>query len=169
MRARDQSQTAPQPRPTGSSQWPLRGGEETLCRGRKPTNLLVSRQRRGVVTFNFTGAVMAPPPLQIYQSSVAYGPTAIQTSGGYYHMGNVFMKEGNPDCAVSLHDQVWRREQLTCVCVCVCMCVCVLIKVHSCIMNIHPPMCAHGLSPPPLPPSPLDRPSASGSPTSAVC
>eukprot|EP00731_Ephydatia_muelleri_P022240 Em0014g831a len=41
----------------------------------------------------------------IYQSSVAYSPTAIQTSGGYYHMGTVFLKEGNSDCAISLHDQ----------------------------------------------------------------
>ena len=47
-----------------------------------------------------------PCLLQIYQSSMAYSPTAIHTSGGYYHMGTVFLKEGNSDCAASLHDQV---------------------------------------------------------------
>ena len=46
------------------------------------------------------------PPFQIYQSSVAYGPHATQTSGGYYHLGKVFLRENKPDVAISLHDQV---------------------------------------------------------------
>lgn len=55
----------------------------------------------------------SPPPLplllshfQIYQSSLAYGPHATQTSGGYYHLGKVFLHESKPDVAISLHDQV---------------------------------------------------------------
>ena len=53
------------------------------------------------------------PPLQIYQSSVAYGPHATQTSGGYYQLGKVFLHENKPDIAISLHDQVsgeWTGE-----------------------------------------------------------
>ncbi|XP_064394306.1 zinc finger MYND domain-containing protein 12-like [Halichondria panicea] len=42
----------------------------------------------------------------IYQSSVAYNLDAIQTSGGYYHMGQVFLKEKKTDIAISLHNQV---------------------------------------------------------------
>ena len=49
-------------------------------------------------------------PHQIYQSSVAYGPHAKQTSGGYYHLGKAFLRENKPDIAISLHDQV------SCVC-----------------------------------------------------
>ena len=44
--------------------------------------------------------------LQIYQSSVAYSPDAIQTSGGYYHLGRVFLIEKKPEVAISLHNQV---------------------------------------------------------------
>lgn len=43
---------------------------------------------------------------QIYQSSVAHGASAVQTAGGLYHMGNVFMKEGKPIIALSFMDQV---------------------------------------------------------------
>lgn len=42
----------------------------------------------------------------IYQSSVAYSPHAVQTSGGYYHLGGVFLREGKHDITLSLHDQV---------------------------------------------------------------
>ena len=44
--------------------------------------------------------------LQIYQSSVAHGPSAIQTAGGLYHMGTVFLKEGKPAVALSFMEQV---------------------------------------------------------------
>ena len=44
--------------------------------------------------------------IQIYQSSVAYSPDAIQTSGGYYHLGRVFMMEGKMDVATSLQTRV---------------------------------------------------------------
>ena len=44
--------------------------------------------------------------LQIYQSSVAYSPDAIQTSGGYFHLGRVFLMEGKIDIADSLHSRV---------------------------------------------------------------
>ncbi len=47
--------------------------------------------------------------VQIYQSSVAYNLDAIQTSGGYYHMGQVFLKEKKTDIAISLHNQVCPR------------------------------------------------------------
>ena len=43
---------------------------------------------------------------QIYQSSVAYSPDAIQTSGGYFHLGRVFLMEGKMDIADSLHSRV---------------------------------------------------------------
>ena len=43
---------------------------------------------------------------QIYQSSVAYSPDAIQTSGGYYHLGRVFMMEGKMEVATSLQARV---------------------------------------------------------------
>ena len=43
---------------------------------------------------------------QIYQSSVAYSPDAIQTSGGYFHLGRVFLMEGKIDIAASLHTRV---------------------------------------------------------------
>jgi hypothetical protein len=45
-------------------------------------------------------------PFQIYQSSVAYSPDAIQTSGGYFHLGRVFLMEGKIDIADSLHSRV---------------------------------------------------------------
>ena len=44
---------------------------------------------------------------------MAYGPHATQTSGGYYHLGKVFLHESKPDIAISLHDQVsgeWTGE-----------------------------------------------------------
>ena len=44
--------------------------------------------------------------VQIYQSSVAYSPDAIQTSGGYFHLGRVFLMEGKIDIASSLHTRV---------------------------------------------------------------
>ncbi len=44
--------------------------------------------------------------VQIYQSSVAYSPGAIQTSGGYFHLGQVFLREKKTDVAISLHNQV---------------------------------------------------------------
>lgn len=43
---------------------------------------------------------------QIYQSSVVYSPDAIQTSGGYFHLGRVFLMEGKMDVATSLHSRV---------------------------------------------------------------
>ena len=51
---------------------------------------------------NFYATIM----LQIYQSSIAHGPSAIQTAGGLYHMGTVFLKEGKPVVALSFMEQV---------------------------------------------------------------
>jgi hypothetical protein len=45
-------------------------------------------------------------PPQVYQSSVAHGTDSPQAAGGYFHMASVFFREGRPDIATSLHDQV---------------------------------------------------------------
>jgi tetratricopeptide (TPR) repeat protein len=42
----------------------------------------------------------------VYQSSVAHGTDSPQAAGGYFHMASVFFREGRPDIATSLHDQV---------------------------------------------------------------
>ena len=43
---------------------------------------------------------------QIYQSSVAHGPSSIKTVGGLFYLGNVFLKQSYPEIALSLHEQV---------------------------------------------------------------
>lgn len=42
----------------------------------------------------------------IYQSSVAHSPRSIQTVGGLFYLGNVFLKQSKPSVALSLHEQV---------------------------------------------------------------
>ena len=42
----------------------------------------------------------------IYHSSLAYGTDDIHTSGGYYHMANIFFKEGQTETANSLYEKV---------------------------------------------------------------
>lgn len=44
--------------------------------------------------------------MQIYNSSVAHGPYAIETAGGFFHLASVFALENKPSVAVSLHHQV---------------------------------------------------------------
>ena len=47
---------------------------------------------------------------QIYQSGVAYSPDVIQTSGGYLHLGRVFLMEAKMDIAASLHTRVRKKR-----------------------------------------------------------
>ena len=42
----------------------------------------------------------------IYQSSVAFGPEAVQTAGGYFHLATAFAGEDRPDVVLSLHNEV---------------------------------------------------------------
>ncbi|CAB4031740.1 zinc finger MYND domain-containing 12-like [Paramuricea clavata] len=42
----------------------------------------------------------------VYHSSCAYGTDDIQTSGGYFHMANVFYRQNRLDVAFSLYNQV---------------------------------------------------------------
>jgi len=42
----------------------------------------------------------------IYHASEEYGPDDIRTSGGYFHMANVFFRQGKRDIADSLYRQV---------------------------------------------------------------
>jgi len=42
----------------------------------------------------------------IYHASEEYGPDEIRTSGGYFHMANVFFRQGKRDVADSLYRQV---------------------------------------------------------------
>ncbi|XP_076451715.1 zinc finger MYND domain-containing protein 12-like [Babylonia areolata] len=42
----------------------------------------------------------------IYHASEEYGPDDIRTSGGYFHMANVFFRQGKRDVADSLYRQV---------------------------------------------------------------
>ncbi len=43
---------------------------------------------------------------QIYHASEEFGPEDIQTSGGYFHMANVFFRQGKMDVADTLYRQV---------------------------------------------------------------
>ncbi|EDV24165.1 Zinc finger MYND domain-containing protein 12 [Trichoplax sp. H2] len=42
----------------------------------------------------------------IYHSSLVYGTDHIHTSGGYFHMANIFLKEGSPEKTLTLYDRV---------------------------------------------------------------
>ena len=42
----------------------------------------------------------------IYQSSTAFGPEAVQTAGGYFHLATAFAGEDRPDVVLSLHNEV---------------------------------------------------------------
>lgn len=44
--------------------------------------------------------------LQIYQSSLGSGPESIQTVGGLFHLGEVFLKENKPSVALSFFEKV---------------------------------------------------------------
>ena len=44
--------------------------------------------------------------LQIYHSSNVHGTDDIRTSGGYFHMANVFYRQNKMDVAFSLYNQV---------------------------------------------------------------
>ena len=44
--------------------------------------------------------------LQIYHASEEFGTDDIRTSGGYFHMGNVFFRQGRMDVADTLYRQV---------------------------------------------------------------
>ena len=43
---------------------------------------------------------------QIYHASEEFGTHDIRTSGGYFHMGNVFFRQGRMDVADTLYRQV---------------------------------------------------------------
>ena len=45
-------------------------------------------------------------PLQIYHASEEFGTHDIRSSGGYFHMGNVFFRQGRMDVADTLYRQV---------------------------------------------------------------
>lgn len=42
----------------------------------------------------------------MFHSSSAYGTDDVQTSGGYFHMANVFYRQNKLDVAFSLYNQV---------------------------------------------------------------
>ncbi len=42
----------------------------------------------------------------VYHASLAFGTDDVRTSGGYFHMANVFFKLGDADTANSLYDKV---------------------------------------------------------------
>nr|XP_025951246.1 zinc finger MYND domain-containing protein 12 [Dromaius novaehollandiae] len=42
----------------------------------------------------------------IYLASCAFGPNAIQTAGGYFHMANIFLRQKKTDVAKSLYAEV---------------------------------------------------------------
>ncbi|NXE53043.1 ZMY12 protein, partial [Casuarius casuarius] len=42
----------------------------------------------------------------IYLASCAFGPNAVQTAGGYFHMANIFLRQKKMDVAKSLYAEV---------------------------------------------------------------
>ena len=44
--------------------------------------------------------------IQVYQASVACGPSAVEAAGGYFHLAGVFLRENKPKVAISLHNKV---------------------------------------------------------------
>lgn len=46
------------------------------------------------------------PSIQIYHSSRVHGTDDIRTSGGYFHMANVFYRQNKLDITFSLYNQV---------------------------------------------------------------
>ena len=54
-----------------------------------------------VITYSMTS-----PPLQVYHGSLEWGSGDIKTTGGYFHMANVFFRQNKMDIADSLYNQV---------------------------------------------------------------